>query len=336
MWVEMWDEDPKTGKILCDNNLLSHWSGGRGVRSKVWVAESGWRIGGNVLLRGALYCLLRNRTYLGEISHKGNVYPGEHLAIVDRNTWNEVQARLGDNGRQPRGTTHSRSDALLAGLLHDDSGNLMSPSFARKANGQRYRYYISRALVDDRKKRGLVQRVPATVVERTVIEQLARHVGSLPTGDAAVRALLRDRVTRIQILPDKMLLDFRAPPQGPRRQQPKGKQVVVPLTTKTAGAMVVLHDETPRAGVNATLIRSLVRALEWRRQIEEGHVASPEELARKHGCNRTHARAMLGLAFLAPDLVERCLSGSPPSKLITRRLLARGVPLSWQQQRRTF
>ncbi len=179
------------------------------------------------------------------------------------------------------------------------------------------------------KERGLVQRVPAIVVERLVIERLARQVGSLPTGDVALGALLRDRVARIQILPYKMLLDLKAPAKPrSRRQLPKGKRVVAPLLTKISGAKAVLHDETPRAGVNATLIRSLIRALEWRRQIEEGLVGSPEELARKHGCTRTHARAMLGLAFLAPDLVERCLSGSPPSKLITRRLLARGVPLS--------
>ena len=32
--------------------------------------------------RGDVYKLLNNRTYVGEVAHKGHVYPGEHEAIV--------------------------------------------------------------------------------------------------------------------------------------------------------------------------------------------------------------------------------------------------------------
>jgi site-specific DNA recombinase len=51
--------------------------------SKVRTASDGSRYGGQPLARGALYLLLQNRIYRGEIVHKGKSYPGEHEAIVD-------------------------------------------------------------------------------------------------------------------------------------------------------------------------------------------------------------------------------------------------------------
>src|SRR5262249_2578431 len=42
--------------------------------------------------RGALYLMLQNRIYRGEITHKGKSYPGEHPAIIDQPLWDEVQA----------------------------------------------------------------------------------------------------------------------------------------------------------------------------------------------------------------------------------------------------
>jgi hypothetical protein len=50
-----------------------------------------------MLSRGALYLILQNRLYRGEITHKGNAYPGEHPAIVDKPLWDDVQAVLAAN-----------------------------------------------------------------------------------------------------------------------------------------------------------------------------------------------------------------------------------------------
>src|SRR6202051_5040831 len=56
----------------------------RGIRSKIRVAKNGKTSGGNSFFRGALYVLLSNPIYIGEIRHKGNSYSGEHSAIVAR------------------------------------------------------------------------------------------------------------------------------------------------------------------------------------------------------------------------------------------------------------
>jgi hypothetical protein len=43
----------------------------RGINSKSWTSASGRLVGGKPFSRGALYLMLQNRTYLGEIVHRG-------------------------------------------------------------------------------------------------------------------------------------------------------------------------------------------------------------------------------------------------------------------------
>ena len=66
----------------------------RGVKSKSWTSASGRLIGGKAFSRGALYLLLRNRLYRGEIVHKRQSHPGEHTPIIDQPLWDTVQEQL--------------------------------------------------------------------------------------------------------------------------------------------------------------------------------------------------------------------------------------------------
>ena len=147
----------------------------RGVLSKQRILTSGRVLGGCWFGRGALYHLLQNRTYLGEVVHKGAAYPGEQDPIIDDELWNAVQTKLEAN-RGVRRRSHIETGALLGGLFFDDRGNLMSPTYSIR-RGNRYRYYISRALVrGDKKAAGSHGRVGATDVERLVVETLSQQL----------------------------------------------------------------------------------------------------------------------------------------------------------------
>ena len=54
---------------------------------------------GRPLDKGDVYKLLNNRTYVGEVAHKGKVYPGEHEAIVPRELWDRAHAVLQESPR---------------------------------------------------------------------------------------------------------------------------------------------------------------------------------------------------------------------------------------------
>jgi len=124
--------------------------------------------------------MLQNRVYLGEITHKGTPYPGQHPAMIDRALWDRVQLQLKDNvqgeRRRPRVTTAS----LLFGLIYDEAGTLFTPSHATK-EGRRYRYYVSRSVIKIRTKdqTGPV-RLPAEEIEELVLSQLSALLQSAP------------------------------------------------------------------------------------------------------------------------------------------------------------
>ena len=65
-----------------------------GVRSKIRVSKDGVESGGQAFSRGALYTLLRNPIYVGEIRHKGVCHPGQHAPIINRAMWDKVAKLL--------------------------------------------------------------------------------------------------------------------------------------------------------------------------------------------------------------------------------------------------
>lgn len=148
----------------------------RGHRTKARISNAGRRFGGTAFTRGALYHILHNRAYLGEVDHKGKVYPGEHAAIVAQELWDRAQAQIAQNLKGSRNGRRAASPSLLKGLLFDDAGNRMSPSHAVK-RGKRYRYYVSQAILQHRKhEAGSVIRMPAHEVEQIVASHVDRLV----------------------------------------------------------------------------------------------------------------------------------------------------------------
>ena len=152
--------------------LLAEDLADAGITSKQWVSTSGRQWGGQTLARGALYLMLQNRIYLGEIVHKDQHYAGQHAPIVDQALWDEVQAHLAINAGDRRAGRPAKQPSLLAGLIYDSLGHRMSPTHAVKS-GKRYRYYISRPLVTGaRAKAPGAYRIPATELEKVVTDRV--------------------------------------------------------------------------------------------------------------------------------------------------------------------
>ncbi len=64
-----------------------------GIVSKRREGAGGELSGGKRFSRGALYLMLQNRLYRGEVAHKDNIYPGQHEAIIETELWQTGQAR---------------------------------------------------------------------------------------------------------------------------------------------------------------------------------------------------------------------------------------------------
>jgi site-specific DNA recombinase len=143
-----------------------------GIRSKQRIFADGTKVGGQKPSRGALYLMLQNRIYRGDITHKGTAYPGEHQPIIDETLWDQVQVTLAENRVDRAIGADAKQPSLLAGLIFDETGERLSPSHAVK-KGTRYRYYVSRSLiVGAAKDKPSGRRIPAGNLEGLVINRL--------------------------------------------------------------------------------------------------------------------------------------------------------------------
>lgn len=135
-------------------------------------ARSGKPRGGQSFSRGALYLILQNQVYRGQIPHRDAYYPGKHEAIIEQGLWDDVQALLESNREARHLGQRARTASLLAGLVFDETARRLTPSHTRKG-GKRYRYYISRvASPSSSQLPQLPISVPAHDLERLVLEQV--------------------------------------------------------------------------------------------------------------------------------------------------------------------
>ena len=117
-----------------------------GFRSRRRARSCGRVSGGIPFDRGHLHHILSNPVYAGRIRHKGQVYDGQHPAIIDPKTWDKVQELLQSGAAISRGTRKKAITSPLAGKLFDETGDRLTPSHSRK-NGKRLRYYVSRRVI---------------------------------------------------------------------------------------------------------------------------------------------------------------------------------------------
>ncbi|MDK2741963.1 MAG: recombinase family protein [Nitrospira sp. BO4] len=176
----------------------------RGICSKVRLHQTGRTSGGNAFFRGALYAILKNRLYRGEIAHRGAIYPGQQAAIVSPELWDAVQALLAANNQAKRTGVYAKDPSLLAGLLFDDRGHRLTPIHTIR-RGKRYRYYVSQAVLQkSAQKAGTLCRIPAVEIEQHITQRLETWLATsrdlmeqlaLPSDDMATRTALLEGAT---------------------------------------------------------------------------------------------------------------------------------------------
>ncbi len=136
---------------------------------------------------------MNNRVYLGEAVHKGESYPGQHKAIIDRPLWDEVHRILSltPNGRGNK--TRGRQPALLKGLVRCTCcGSIMTPSSTGvRATGKSYRYYVCLKTLNEGKEACPIRSIAAGELERAVLYQI-----KIAFGAPEIITLIETQITR--------------------------------------------------------------------------------------------------------------------------------------------
>ncbi|MCR6736742.1 MAG: recombinase family protein [Afipia sp.] len=280
--------------------------------------------GGIPFTYGPLAHFLKNRIYIGETGHGGKWYPGEHKAIIDRGTFDKVQALLAASTSK-RKIKRSESGALLMGKLFDDRGNAMSPSFSSK-NGARYRFYVSSAVLRGRKiEAGSVARVSATDIEGTLINALRQRLkidksvlDADVIGDYVARAELSSRAIKITPTPAAKI---------------RSNRFTIPWQVRPAGAAAIIEQDSERQP-DAKLVQAIVRAHAWLRDLKNLKFDTAEALAASVKLHPKLLRQELRYAFLAPPIIAAILNGDQPQMSLAR--IPKTLPLAWLEQSRAL
>jgi site-specific DNA recombinase len=311
----------------------------RGIVTKLRTLKGGRTIGGIPFTRGPLAHLLRNRFYVGEVAFKGEVFPGEQPAILDRRLFDAVQAKLNDQRNNQR-AARATSGSLLINRIYDDRGNRMTPSHVRKA-GIKYRYYLSSPLLHGQPERaGSVARVSATDIEARVTRAVREHLADRAESDD--HYLIRNHVVRVDLRADQLAIELEVE-EGPgiadktaehdrvvlripwsETPMKRRREIIVPESGQP-------HDPRPiRAETRATLVATIARGRHWLNEIVAGTVTGVEQIAAREKCSIRQVHMTISLAFLAPQLVKAAIEGRLPHGISVTRL--RDAPAEWSRQ----
>jgi site-specific DNA recombinase len=347
---------------LSSANALERWLHDNDIRSKAWISSRGKEIGGRRFSRGALFHLLKNRIYLGEIVHKGARYVDAHPPIIDPKAFDAAQALLASKAGDQRDRSSKAGIAALTGLIFDAEGRPMSPVFSYGRAGRPYRYYVSSPLqkgasahVDD-----TLRRVPGPAVDDFVSETMTRLARAPITAANLKRYLKRMELhaESVHILLDRRTLSGRhADPNsaeealnrrlgsGERIVQGRDDEgsirVVVPVQLKVRGGRSWLSLPDGRAPTSAArldpvLTKGLVSAHGLLAQIGVRIGTRDPGSPDARGASTGYERRLAALAFLAPDLQAAIVAGRQPAGLKLQHLLGADLPLAWADQRKVL
>ena len=322
------------------------------IRSKRWTARNGKERGGYLYGPSGLSYLLRNRIYLGEITHKDRSYPGEHDAIIDTDLFQQVQGRLALNHHKFVNRQTRSAACPLHNKIFDAQGKPMRPSFGYGRGKKIYRYYVSDSLLPlGRLKAGsttpLGDRLSAERTERFLQSQLASLLppsGPEPEIFGAIKRVTFSATMLTVILDIEVLIE----PNACRDTLLDKAQQIDPAAKIDNDDLVLSLDARPlRRGKSVRSTDCFLDAPEQRRVLAELVRTSHRKLTELnasplHPEMHEHmstpinewTRERIAIGLLAPDIQRALLTGKAPLGLDPEKLLSRDMPLDWEGQRK--
>jgi site-specific DNA recombinase len=340
----------------------------RGIISKIRLSRNGNRSGGKAFSRGALYELLSNQVYIGEIRHRKERHPGQHEPIMDRELWERAQRQLRDQAARCRARATKAGPSPLAGKLFDEDGECLYVAGAAKGK-RRYRYYVSRRLVTgsaDKMQNGW--RLSSPEIERAVAvaarQLLNDHAaisasacnlgvgaGDIPAvleaaGEWSLRlqseadsaAALSGLVDKVNLKPGgiELSINLPLPVDGTH-----GAAAMLPITQFFAVRMkrrgvemrlIIGGADAPPRKPDAALLKAIARAHRWFEELISARATSLAAIASREGVTDRYVARLIRLAFLAPKIVEAIAERGELADLkLTPHV---DLPLDWTTQKR--
>ena len=303
---------------------------GKGIHSKARVNRKGETTGAQPFGRGALFHLLKNRIYVGEIVHKGERHPGQHEGIVNPEIFDRVQAVIARQHKKRK--VRAKTTSPLAGKLFDGRGNRLTPTHSKNRHGRTYRYYVVSKLQKGETRGSELQRFPAARVDALIGAALARiSTTAEPDFDLIASATLSANLVEL-VLPGRLFPNVRRELSGDEHvskheDNPDRIRWTIPALLQSRGGRANVQPvETNAPNRDPVLINALRRA-HW--LLERDSAGLP--IIKTLPPSRYDFRVMR-LALLSPRIQREILAGRQPLVLCLEDLMREDLPASWAHQ----
>lgn len=357
----LFSEYLKAGSVRQLKNGLDR----EGIRTPKRISKSGKAYGGALFTRGQLYNILSNPIYLGQIRHKGQVYPGQHPAIISQDIWDDVQSQTANNKQGTRQRNSKPSMSLLIRKLFDGEGNPLLPSYSQKQS-QRFRYYISSCLSTKPREDSIDGiRIPAQQIELIVIDHLkawlsnpAELIEQLILEATEIQAvtframelvrkldgslqdqydLVQSLVIRADLSANEIKLEI--DPQCLTNQPSATVTHTIQSAIKHCGRSMRLivggPNQSYQYSKDLKLIRGIIKSQEWFNLLITGKAKTISEIAKVEGVVPSHVTRCIYRTFLAPDIIRAIMNGTQPIHINNNFIKRHSpLPLDWHEQRR--
>ncbi len=297
----------------------------QGYRTKKFEVKSGNVYGGEIFKKATIRRIITNPIYMGKIRHYEKQYKGKHEAIIEEEKWQKAQELIKN---QPYRKA-KYEEALLRGIIKCKSCEVnMTLTYSKKEN-KRYRYYVCNNHLRGKNCESVNRTVVAGEVEKEVIkkaeqlyenwkEKTEEKWENLSFGKQ--KEVVKKLIKGVMIKGDGIEVCL------------ESKVEFIPMWLKKKGNKCTVVE--PEGKTNNVLLKAVVRAHLWKRQLEEGKYGSVKELSIKINIGTRRIQQILRLNYLAPKIKEDIINGRQPRDLKLAELGE--IPMLWSEQLKKF
>ena len=310
----------------------------KGFKHKDWITNNDEQKGGKPFKISALHRLLHEKLYIGMIENKrtGQAFKGQHEAIISKELWEKVQAKLKDNNNCAN-HTRSRNNNLLTGKLFDTNGTIFTNQANSKNKATKRHYYSIKGLflpteqIDKLAKDAIIEILNSNLNRLNKDSAMALKLINFTDMDYfAQRNFIRNFINKIIYQKDRLTFFFNTDPiilsaytgdslnendnplefiaDNANNQIIYEKQVVINrgLSSNVYNAgkvgLMSVNDN------NHLIVRAFAYAWRYKKLYEKG--LSTDDIAKQERISKRTIYKYLNLAYLSPKIVNQLLSGT--------------------------
>lgn len=310
----------------------------KGFKHKGWITNKGEQRGGKPFKISALHRLLHEKLYLGMIENKrtGQAFKGQHEAIISKELWEKVQAKLKDNDNSSN-HTRNRNNNLLTGKLFNANGTIFTNQANSKKKATKRHYYSIKGLflpteqIDKLAKDAIIEILNGNLNGLNKDSAMALKLINFNDMDYfAQRNFIRNFINKIIYQKDRLTFFFNTDPitlsaytgdslnqnnnplefiaDNANNQIIYEKQVVINrgLSSNIYNAgkvgLMSINDN------NHLIVRAFAYAWRYKKLYECG--IPTDDIAKQERISKRTIYKYLNLAYLSPRIVNQLLNGT--------------------------